>query len=110
LCERCKQAYVPDAAELDRIGFAWDREAGPPTLYRAAGCSACSQTGFRGRMALHEVMSVSEDISRLAVGRASTDEIARVAREQGMTTLKNDGWRKVLQGRTSIEEILRVVA
>ena len=110
LCERCKEAYTPDVAELERIGFAWDSSAGVPTLYRAVGCSACSQTGFRGRMALHEVMSVTEDISRLAVGRASTDEIARVARDQGMTTLKNDGWRKVLQGRTSIEEILRVVA
>lgn len=110
LCERCKEAYVPDAAELERVGFAWDPEAGLPTIYRAVGCSACSQTGFRGRMALHEVMTVTEDISRLAVSRASTDEIARVARDQGMTTLKHDGWRKVLQGRTSIEEILRVVA
>ncbi|GAA1156762.1 GspE/PulE family protein [Nocardioides aquiterrae] len=110
LCERCKEAYVPDAAELQRVGFDWDPEAGLPTIYRAVGCSACSQTGFRGRMALHEVMTVTEDISRLAVSRASTDEIARVARDQGMTTLKNDGWRKVLQGRTSIEEILRVVA
>ncbi len=110
LCERCKEAYVPDLAELQRIGFAWDTEAGLPTIYRAGGCSACSHTGFRGRMALHEVMSVTEEVSRLAVSRASTDEITRVAREQGMITLKNDGWRKVLQGRTSIEEILRVVA
>ena len=110
LCERCKEPYVPDPDELTRIGFAWEADAGLPTLYRAAGCSACSQTGFRGRMALHEVMSVTEEVSRLAVARASTDEIARVSREQGMTTLKNDGWRKVLQGRTSIEEILRVVA
>jgi type IV pilus assembly protein PilB len=110
LCERCKEAYTPDQAELERVGFVWNADAGLPTIYRAAGCSACSQTGFRGRMALHEVMSVSEEISRLAVARASTDEITRVARDQGMTTLKHDGWRKVLQGRTSIEEILRVVA
>lgn len=110
LCERCKEAYAADPAELDRVGFPWDRDAGPPTLHRAVGCSACSQTGFRGRMALHEVMTVTEEISRLAVARASTDEIARTARDQRMTTLKHDGWQKVLQGRTSIEEILRVVA
>ncbi len=61
-------------------------------------------------MALHEVMTVTEEIARLAVERASTDEIGRAAREQGMITLKADGWAKVAQGRTSIEEILRVVA
>lgn len=110
LCERCKEAYVPDPAELDRVGFPWDPNDDPPTLYRAVGCSACSQTGFRGRMALHEVMTVTEEVSRLAVARASTDEVTRVAREQGMTSLKHDGWMKVAQGRTSIEEILRVVA
>jgi type IV pilus assembly protein PilB len=110
LCERCKEPYVPDEAELSRVRFAYDPAAGPPTLHRAVGCGACSYTGYRGRMALHEVMSVSEEISRLAVARASTDEIARVAREQGMVTLKADGWDKVTQGRTSIEEVLRVVA
>lgn len=110
LCERCKEAYVPDQAELERIGFDWDHDAGLPTVYRAAGCGSCSYTGYHGRMALHEVMTVSEEVSRLAVARASTDEIARVARDQGMVTLKADGWDKVRQGRTSIEEILRVVA
>jgi type IV pilus assembly protein PilB len=109
LCERCKEAYQPEPEELERIGFGWDGP-GLPTLYRPGGCSACSQTGYRGRMALHEVMDVSEEISRLAVARASTDEITRVAREHGMTSLKADGWQKVLRGRTSIEEILRVVA
>ncbi|ABL80644.1 MULTISPECIES: ATPase, T2SS/T4P/T4SS family [unclassified Nocardioides] len=110
LCERCKQAYQPDPAELQRIGFPWAEGAEVPVLYRHVGCSSCSQTGYRGRMALHEVMTVSEEVSRLAVARASTDEVGRTAREQGMTTLKSDGWQKVLQGRTSIEEVLRVVA
>ncbi|HYF72592.1 MAG TPA: GspE/PulE family protein [Nocardioides sp.] len=110
LCERCKQPYQPEPAELARIGFPWSEGQEVPVLHRHAGCSACSQTGYRGRMALHEVMTVSEEVSRLAVARASTDEIARTARQQGMTTLKMDGWQKVLQGRTSIEEVLRVVA
>ncbi len=81
-----------------------------PTLYRPVGCTSCSNTGYRGRIALHEVMTVSEDIERLAVARASSAEIARLAIEQGMTTLRQDGWAKALQGLTSVEEILRVVA
>ncbi|WP_243059258.1 GspE/PulE family protein [Nocardioides sp. SR21] len=110
LCERCKEAYHPEPAELLQVGFPWTEGDALPTLYRAGSCSACSQTGFRGRMALHEVMTVTEEISRLVVDRASTDDIGRAAREQGMATLKADGWAKVAQGRTSIEEILRVVA
>lgn len=110
LCARCRESYQPEPEELLRIGFPWAEGDALPTLYRAAGCSACSQTGYRGRMALHEVMTVSEDIARLAVARASTDDVARTAREQGMVTLKTDGWLKVAQGRTSIEEVLRVVA
>lgn len=110
LCPRCKEPYQPEAEQLLRIGFPLAEGEEPPVLYRAVGCSACSQTGYRGRMALHEVMTVTEEITRLAVARASTDEVTRAARDQGMTTLKTDGWLKVAQGRTSIEEILRVVA
>ena len=110
LCDRCKEAYQPEPAELDQVGFPWDVEQGPPTLYRPVGCSKCANTGYRGRMALHEVMTVTEGIERLAVAHASTDDIGREARAQGMTTLRQDGWLKVSQGKTSIEEVLRVVA
>jgi type IV pilus assembly protein PilB len=110
LCDRCKEPYQPEAAELDQVSFPWDPEQGPPTLYRPVGCSKCANTGYRGRMALHEVMTVTEDIERLAVAHASTDDIGREARAQGMTTLRQDGWLKVTQGKTSIEEVLRVVA
>ena len=81
-----------------------------PTLYRPVGCSACSGTGYRGRIALHEVMAVTEEIERLAVQRASSTEIAHVARAQGMRTLREDGWAKAQLGLTSVDEILRVVA
>ena len=80
-----------------------------PTLYRANGCSACSKTGYKGRIALHEVMEVTEDIERLTVDRASAAAIGETARAQGMLTLRADGMSKVSQGVTSIEEILRVV-
>ncbi|MET1038632.1 MAG: ATPase, T2SS/T4P/T4SS family [Aeromicrobium sp.] len=109
LCDRCRQPHQPDPDELDRLGIPWDPEAGVPTIYQPGGCSKCANTGYRGRMALHEVMTVTEEIERLAVARASTDEIGRAAREQGMVSLRHDGWLKVLQGLTSIEEVLRVV-
>jgi type IV pilus assembly protein PilB len=110
LCERCKSVYRPDPEHLLRIGYPWAEGEPLPELSRPVGCTTCSQTGYRGRLALHEVMTVTEEVSRLAVARASTDDIARTAMEQGMTELKQDGWLKVSEGRTSIEEVLRVIA
>ncbi len=109
LCAKCKQAYVPTEQELLDVGFPWEPGAPLPTLYRPVGCAACSRTGYRGRMALHEVMPISEEIERLTVARSSTDEVARSARSAGMVPLRQDGWLKVAQGETSIEEVLRVV-
>jgi type IV pilus assembly protein PilB len=109
LCSKCKEAYEPTRDSLVANRFPWPEEAELPTLYRAVGCGACSKTGYKGRLALHEVMTVSEDIERLAVDRASADAIGRIAQNQGMTTLRNDGLEKVLLGHTSVEEILRVV-
>ena len=110
LCIRCKEPYQPSREELDLARFPWrPGEDEPPVLYRAVGCSGCAKTGYKGRLALHEVMSVSEEIERLAVTRASATEIGRVARQQGMTGLREDGMEKVRLGATSIEEIMRVV-
>jgi type IV pilus assembly protein PilB len=109
LCSKCREAYTPEAETLRQARFPWVEGEPPPTLYRAVGCSACAKTGYKGRLALHEVMPVSEDIERLAVERASAVVIAQVAREQGMTTLRDDGMAKVLDGVTTLEEILRVV-
>ena len=109
LCDKCKQPYQPTFDELQALRFAQPGDP-QPTLHKPAGCTACSNTGYRGRIALHEVMTVTEDIERLAVARASSAEIGRLAIEQGMSTLRQDGWAKALQGLTSIDEILRVVA
>jgi type IV pilus assembly protein PilB len=109
LCERCREAYEPLEQQLVDLGFPWTEGEPIPTLYRPVGCTKCSGTGYRGRIALHEVMTVTEEIERLAVSRASTDDIGRAAQEQGMSTLRSDGWLKVLDGSTSVEEILRVV-
>lgn len=106
LCPKCKEEYEPSEPELERFGWTG---AGMPTLFRPTGCSTCSQTGYRGRLALHEIMPVNEDIERLAVARASSAEVGRAARASGMETLIEDGWAKVLEGYTSVEELLRVV-
>ena len=109
LCERCREAYEPLEQQLVDLGFPLTDGEPVPTLYRPVGCTKCSGTGYRGRIALHEVMTVTEEIERLAVARASTDDIGRAAQAQGMSTLRSDGWLKVLDGSTSVEEILRVV-
>ncbi|TBN57851.1 type II secretion system protein GspE [Glaciihabitans arcticus] len=109
LCDRCKQAYNHDPHELAALRFGYDISMPLPVLYRPVGCTNCSNTGYRGRIALHEVMVVSEQIERLAVTRASAAEIGRVAVSEGMLTLRLDGWAKVQMGMTSVEEIMRVV-
>ncbi|MBN2405887.1 MAG: Flp pilus assembly complex ATPase component TadA [Coriobacteriia bacterium] len=108
LCPECKEAYTPDEAVLTRIGFPFE-PGSPPTLYRAVGCKRCSGIGYKGRMGIHEVMTVSEEIERAAVNHASGDELKRIAVAEGMKTLKDDGLAKVAFGMTSIEEIMRVV-
>jgi type IV pilus assembly protein PilB len=110
LCDRCKTPYNHDPRSLDALKIGYDASQPVPTLFQPVGCSGCSNTGYHGRIALHEVMAVSEEIERLAVARSSSAEIARVAREQGMLTLREDGWAKAQLGHTSVEEILRVVA
>ena len=107
LCPKCKEAYLPTAEALLHAGFPPHQE--PATIYRPTGCQSCANTGYKGRLALQEVMEVTEDIERLAVARASASAIAAQAKEQGMTTLRQDGLRKVSAGLTSLEEILRVV-
>ncbi|MCL4422630.1 MAG: Flp pilus assembly complex ATPase component TadA [Actinobacteria bacterium] len=113
LCNHCKQPYEPSVDEL--IAAGWHEkdvaELGTtPSLYRPVGCQACSKTGYRGRIALGEVMLVTEEIERLIIDKASTEDIQRMAIEQGMVTLKDDGLYKVIHGETTFEEVLRVVA
>jgi len=109
LCEKCKEPYVPSEVEMVAAGFPWVPGEELPLLYRPGGCTACSNTGYHGRLALHEVMAVDEDIERHAVAHSSSSDIAETARAHGMIPLRSDGLVKVVAGLTSIEEILRVV-
>jgi type IV pilus assembly protein PilB len=109
LCDKCKEAYEPDPAEMAEAGypeFQWEEIK---ELFRPAGCSACSKTGYIGRVGLFEVMAVTEAIERLAIERASSTRIASAAVEEGMILLRDDGLDKARRGITSIEEVLRVV-
>jgi type IV pilus assembly protein PilB len=109
LCARCKQPFTPDGDLLRRLGFP-SLPGEPPALFRAAGCPSCSNTGYRGRLALHEVMVVTEEIEHLVVRNATGNEVRRLAVEQGMIPLRDDGWTKAAAGLTTIEEVLRVSA
>ena len=109
LCERCKEAYAPEPPELAAAGFPEWLWPEIETLYRPTGCAACSNTGYRGRIGLYEVMQMSEEIERLTVERASAEAIRTVAVQQGMMSLRDDGLEKCRMGITSIEEVARVV-
>ena len=92
----------PRRLPLSRLG-------GCPSSTGPTGCKKCNGIGYKGRMGIHEVMTMSETLERLTVENASADEIKRQAIEEGMLTLRDDGFAKVKLGQTSIEEILRVV-
>jgi type IV pilus assembly protein PilB len=111
LCDRCKAPHHPDTDQLLASGWDMSRLADePPELFRAIGCSACGQTGYRGRLAIHEVLLVTEEIERLIIARAPSDDLKHVAVSQGMVTLRQDGLAKVEAGHTTLEEVSRVVA
>lgn len=109
LCVSCKTPYHPTAAELDVLKFPYNPSS-LPTLYQPAGCRDCANTGYRGRVAVHEVLTMSPELERSVVEGANSGVIEDLAIKNGMTTLKQDGWDKVTQGVTSIQEILRVIA
>ena len=107
LCPECKTAYEPTPDELPRdFPVQKWRDLGRP-LYRNVGCRACRQTGFAGRLGIFELMVTTENIRQLAQNRVGSWKIKNAALADGMRTLREDGWRKVLDGRTTIDEIVR---
>ncbi|ASV75771.1 General secretion pathway protein E [Thermogutta terrifontis] len=107
LCPECKEPYRPKPEELPRDFPKEILEEGV-LLYRAVGCRACRHVGYKGRIGIFELLVSSERIRELAHDRASSWAIRQAAIEEGMITLRQDAWRKVLSGRTTIEEIDRV--
>jgi len=105
LCTYCKSRTMLSVSSLEKAGFnvAFDLEA-----YEPVGCGRCGGSGYKGRVGLYEVMSISDEIRELTVERASADEIRKVAVSQGMRPLRADGFEKVKNGITSIAEVARV--
>jgi type IV pilus assembly protein PilB len=107
LCTNCRRPVTHTEEALREAGF---RVNGHLEAFEAVGCARCSTTGFRGRLGLFSVMVMSDRIKDMAVSLAPETDIAHVAREEGMVTLKEAGLEKVQEGLTSIEEVARVAS
>jgi type II secretion system protein E len=107
ICPHCKTEQKVDAVYLKKIGFPED-EIGTAKFWRGVGCEACRQLGYQGRKGIYELLIVTEAIRPLIMNRANATEIAQRAIAAGMRTLRTDGWTKVKNGETTIEEVLRV--
>jgi type IV pilus assembly protein PilB len=110
LCTKCAETYKPSPDVLENEGFPWKAGDPIPILKRPVGCPACANTGYRGRLAVLEVLQVTDAIRGLTVERSPAEVIKRQAIADGMRTLREDGLSKALEGLTSVEEVLRVVA
>jgi type IV pilus assembly protein PilB len=107
LCSHCKRRTIIPAQALADADI---RASVEIEAYEPLGCGRCNQSGYRGRVGLYSVMRLSERIKEMAIEQASEAEIAAVAREEGMLTLREDGIASVKSGMTSLEEVLRVTA
>ena len=106
LCKHCRQPYTATSAECRMLGVKADR---PPTVYRAVGCDHCDYQGYRGRLAIMEILKLDVDIDELIARRATARELQLAAVAKGFRTLADDGARRVLEGTTTLDELMRVV-
>jgi type II secretory ATPase GspE/PulE/Tfp pilus assembly ATPase PilB-like protein len=106
LCPACREAYILPGTAAQRLGL-----SGEPSqfFYRHTGCRLCRFTGYRGRMAIQEVLEADQGIKKLIAQGALEPEIEAAARKTGMLTLKEDGFDKARTGLTTVEEVLRTV-
>ena len=114
ICQECKESFHPQKDEYDALAYGYGEAAFAQlgiayndrfVLFRGTGCGECRQTGYKGRLGLHELLVVSEDIKKLIHGRATVAELATVAIAQGMTTLVQDGVSKALAGLTDYAQV-----
>ena len=107
ICPQCKEAAVPEEALAQLAGLTGAENAGIG-FYRGAGCPNCLETGYRGRIGIFEIMAVTPAIVRMISQRSSTQDLLKTARDEGMTTMMEDGLDKVKRGLTTLEEVIRV--
>ncbi len=106
VCKHCRVAYTPTSEDVPD-DFPLDQLDGRP-LYRSNGCRECRDVGYRGRMGVYELLVTTENIREMAHERATTWEIKKAAVEEGMVTLRDDGWQHVINGDTTIDEVTRI--
>ncbi len=104
-CPKCLEEYKPDPENIRRLGL--DPQA---TYLRGKGCEHCSKTGYRGRMGVYEVLDMNSDIRRMILNGKHANEIQHAAVQAGMVTLRQDASDKVAEGKTTVEEVIRVTA
>ena len=104
ICPECKEKYHPDGKLLQALGLSHEI----PAFFKGNGCPECNQTGYRGRMAIFEVLFIDESLAHLINTGASQKELFDKARDNGMRSLQNDGFDKIKQGLTTIDEVIRV--
>ncbi len=107
ICPECTRPYDPPSYELENMGLTREELKGT-NLRKGAGCAACNNTGYRGRIGIFELMTVNEDIQKLVYQCVPATEIRKVARQYGMKTLREDGMLKVLSGVSTFEEVMRI--
>jgi len=108
VCRNCKETYEVPEAIRNEIAMTYPDRIGEAEFIRGHGCPACGFTGYRGRSAINEVMIMSDPLRALVVAREPANIIKDLAMKEGMVTLRQDGWLRVIEGRTSVEEVLRV--
>lgn len=108
LCSHCKVAYVPNAEVLESIGIHQPEPGKQYQFYKAQGCNECNQLGYSGRLPIFEVMTMTDELVKLTMERGATSRLRKQAQKDGMTTLIQDGVRKVELGLTSVEEVISV--
>jgi type IV pilus assembly protein PilB len=106
ICANCKRPYQPTDEELSDFGTN-RQEVGDITFFKGVGCDECHHTGYKGRLGIFELLPVSEEVKTLILEHATTDQIQEVAIQQGMKTMRQDGWLKICLGVTTFEEVAR---
>jgi len=108
VCPSCREPYRPSVEEMRQLGVSADDLEGRQVYRPGPGCPDCKQTGYRGRLGIHELLIVDDEVRNLTMKAADSGSIRRVAAAKGMNSLREDGAEKVLSGQTTIEEVLRV--
>ncbi|MFO7870827.1 MAG: ATPase, T2SS/T4P/T4SS family [Kiritimatiellia bacterium] len=108
ICNSCKAESAPDKSLVEEIASVYPDSMGNAKFYHGRGCPNCNFTGYKGRLALFEIMVLNDDLRGMIVHQQPANEIRHKAVEHGLVTLRNDGWRRVLQGMTTVEEVVRV--